>query len=138
MNSKYALGFLFIVAALPFLAHGQPKYSTKVQVAVSGDDDSLSSLVKSYLSRNLRSLGDVAVVDEKVDYTFNILVNRLKLVNGELTGFDLSVLIAHSLDPNVSGAAFYTDMYMVVGPVLVVGYGLQVGGMNVLESTCQQ
>ena len=74
----------------------------------------------------------------RLHYTFNILVYRLKSANGELTGFALSVLIANSLDPKVSGAAFYTDMYMVVGPVLVVGYGLRVGGMNDLESTCQQ
>lgn len=68
------------------------KFNPKVKVDVSANDN-INGEIVSYLSRELRSLGDVIVVDEKPDWTISIVALELTNKGGNNTGVALSILI---------------------------------------------
>ena len=58
---------------MPCASQTSQKYSAKVKVLVTGSDDTLKNQVKSFVGRELRSLGDVSIVDEKPDSVIALL-----------------------------------------------------------------
>ena len=88
------LPLILLLITLRCVAQAPPKYSTTVQLLVSAEDASLNSEFTSYLSRELRGLGDVAIVDVKPRFVLNLIV--LKLTSEErrlISGFAVAVLI---------------------------------------------
>ena len=77
-----ALAFILFLPTLPCIAQAPPKYSGTVQLYISGEDDSLKTQVNSFISRELRSLGDITIVDVKPDFVLQIIVMKIKGVNG--------------------------------------------------------
>jgi hypothetical protein len=65
------------------------KYSTTVKLDISADDK-IKNQVYSYLSRELRSLGDVKVVDDNLGWTIKVLAQELSNQAGHKTGIVMS------------------------------------------------
>jgi hypothetical protein len=69
--------------------------TTRVAVEVSSSD-AVGNQIKSYVSRELRSLGDVEVVSENADFRFRILA--MELHAGGVSGVGLSTIIVSDFD----------------------------------------
>lgn len=68
------------------------KYSTKIKINISANDKIKGELT-SYLTRELRELNDVTIVDKKADWVLEILGIDLETKNGYKNGFCISVII---------------------------------------------
>lgn len=77
-----------------------PRYSARVCVEISADND-LKTLVTSYVNRELRSLGDVTITDERTDWTIAIVAIKPKTVHGVTAGVALSTVMKQAYDPAV-------------------------------------
>jgi len=67
------------------------KFSAMVELAISAEDD-LKDRVYSYISRELRSLGDVQVVKGDSDWVISIVAARVTRQSGLDAGFVLSAV----------------------------------------------
>lgn len=76
-----------------------PKFSARVKVSVGGDEEIRNS-VTSYIKRELRSLGDVEIVDENEQWLLSILAMYAKVKpSGKKTGLILSVVVLQKKEP---------------------------------------
>ena len=66
--------FSFFLASHPVQAQesARPK-PQRVKLLVSSSDSNIESEVKSYISRELRSLNDIIIVDDDVDWFLSII-----------------------------------------------------------------
>jgi len=64
----------------------------RIHVGVGGDPN-ITSLITSYITRELRSIGDIVVVDSKPDYKLIIVVIEDKTTSGKKIGFSLAMTI---------------------------------------------
>ena len=78
------------------------KFSTTVKVKVSADEN-IKGRIESYLKRELRSLGDVTVVDEKPSWEICLVALEQHDVEGEVTSVVLSVVILTPLPADLLG-----------------------------------
>ena len=103
MNKKniiYASTFLILLLAavlLPNSIFGNekteiPKFSTTVQLSIAASDE-INNLVNSYLSRELRSLGDVKLVEDDPEWIIDIIACQAKDRTGYVGGVVFSVVI---------------------------------------------
>ena len=67
-------------------------FTCKVKVAVSGSDN-IKGEIKSFISRGLRSLGDVIVTDNNPDWLLSIVELETSTKNGYKSEVTLSVVI---------------------------------------------
>jgi hypothetical protein len=73
--------------------------SIKCEIELGAPQDGINSQVYSYVTRELRSLGDVEVVegkDSRSDYTIRTLAVELSNKGGITTGFALSVVVVRN------------------------------------------
>ena len=85
----------FVILTLLIIApsvQAQDSNPFRVSVVVSADG-STKSRVESFISRELRSLGDVVVTNDNPEWTFSIVVIEPKLENGRRVGIVLSTVI---------------------------------------------
>lgn len=87
---------LLWAAALPSFAQTQSKvsplkFSATVQLSISCDDAPLKSQITSYLSRELRSLGDTTVVDGQPDFVISAIVGKLTAGDELPKGFVIAI-----------------------------------------------
>ena len=73
-----------------------PKISIRVELRNS--EESLKNEAESQINRELRSLGDVVVVDSNPDYHLYICTRTLKTQGGEKIGIVFSAVALRSLD----------------------------------------
>lgn len=64
----------------------------RIYVEVDGDPN-ITSLITSYITRELRSIGDIVVVDSKPEYKLIIAAVETKTTGGEKLGFSLAIVI---------------------------------------------
>jgi hypothetical protein len=114
---KLAITLLFVLL-LSFSAFGQAK-RYEVGISVSGSTDSKSE-VESFLKRELRSLGDVDIV-ETGDFTIFVSAIKLQLKSGSYTGFSVSYDATETISCN---GKIYFDL---------VDSGHQTGGKDDLR-----
>jgi len=69
-----------------------------VQLLVKSRDEALKSQVFSLLSRELRSLGDISIVDEKPYFVITALVDRVQNVGTPVGLFAMATHISRPLD----------------------------------------
>ncbi len=129
---------------------GAPKAAQKrtfrVEVSVGSSDASTEALVQSYVKRELRSLGDVEVVDFPVsDWQINISVLKEKSKSGVHQGYCMAVaytrryvvpnpILDSMLKPSVSAERRALWFRPVPAPVSVESV---TGGTNSLKSMCE-
>jgi hypothetical protein len=89
-------GCLWLLAAFSQL----PKEldDKRFTVSVRANDNEVDKRAASYIKRELRSLGDVKVVDYGGEWRLYILATERKLVSGSKVGSVLSVVVARSAD----------------------------------------
>lgn len=98
LSSKIC-SILFSCVALASFAHAadtsDSKFSARVKVNVMGDAN-IKGTVSSYFHRELRSLGDVEIVDKDPEWTLDVLAMELKLTGGATTGVAISTVISRA------------------------------------------
>jgi hypothetical protein len=93
----YRAVFLLFVFGLTALADDQEK-SIKVRVRVSADD-SMKRETLSFLTRELRSLGDVEVVDTAPDYEISVVALETSSRGSTVpTGYAVSAIVTAPID----------------------------------------
>ena len=65
-------------------------------VSVSANDNEEDKRAASYIKRELRSLGDVKVVDYDSEWKLYILAMERKLISGSKVGYTLSVVVTRA------------------------------------------
>jgi hypothetical protein len=77
------------------------KYSARVKLSVDvPKDDSLKSQLNSFLGRELRSLGDVTIVDDKPDFVIDVVVTNV-LVGRSVSVISIATLVSAPLDSDI-------------------------------------
>jgi hypothetical protein len=88
-----------------------PKYSATVHLSVSfSKDDTVKSQIRSFLGRELRSLGDVTIVDEDADYAI-VAVGLTLEAAGRTTGFALSATFLKSEKAEWATDKWFHDLF---------------------------
>lgn len=100
---------VLLVVFLPLTLASETQHRFKVCVSVSGDDETINSLISSHLKRELRALGDVDVVgfDRDWRYYLSSYYIELETVTGAKSG---RLAIASSIDTRVD-KLFISDMF---------------------------
>jgi hypothetical protein len=75
------------------LAQDLKPYSCRVSLYVSAKNDSFKGKIESYISRELRSLGDVTVTDDKPDWVLYILALETYIKGEQKAGVILSTTV---------------------------------------------
>ena len=113
------LTLLFILSGLLSLSFGQTvKWHATVQVKYAGSD-AFESQIKSYISRELRALGDVDQTDTKPDYIITSFSMESK-TGGRVIGYALHVTVElpvdleflHSLVKPAEDVGIVLDQYL--------------------------
>lgn len=68
-------------------------WSAKVKLDVSAEPKSFHDEIESYLARELRSLGDVSVVDEKEEYRIEVVAIQEQFRSGRSASVAISVVV---------------------------------------------
>lgn len=74
-------------------ADNAPKFSKAVSISVNANNTEIKSTIKSYIGRELRTLGDVEIVDQKWDYELRIIALNLGKKSSDSLGYALSIVV---------------------------------------------
>jgi hypothetical protein len=91
---KMGILFFFVFFMFPitcFSVESKP-FSARVSVSVSADKN-IQGQIESYITRELRSLGDVIVTDDNPRWTLSIIALTTANVRGQKTGIAMSIVI---------------------------------------------
>ena len=69
-----------------------PKFVARVKLSVSGSEN-IKDEVVSYLSRELRALGDVVIVEQDARWELSVIVMELASRGGSKNGLAFSVVV---------------------------------------------
>ncbi len=92
----YVIFFLFLLPLICFAQKTQ-SFSGRVGVYVSANEN-IKGEIESYISRELRSLGDIIVTDSNPRWILNIVAMELLTKGGYKSGVVLSVIILEPFD----------------------------------------
>ena len=86
------LSCLCLLILLPLISQSQskPRFSVRLKISAQGD---MKSEIESYISRELRSLGDVYLVDNDEAYRIGIIAFELINTGGRKDGYAVTALI---------------------------------------------
>jgi len=129
----------------------EEKYSTTVQVVVSCDDKDLKTKIESYVKRELRSLGDVTIVEEDAEWIISITALYRTTIMDTKVGFAMSTVfvkpfgkcnwyetIHNSLESNENTLAIaMLESYATQEAGLYRGNILNVGTLERVKSSCE-
>jgi len=152
MSSNLMAGVLFLlVSAGAYAQTNQPTF--KVRLEITADDD-IKGRVTSLITRELRALHDVAVVEVNAQLEFEILVLKVHSVGGLPTGVILSAVVTkpfsnEHLADFVKGVrrASNDQRLHVRGEALILqtsglstffGHWVQVGATERLRNLCEE
>ena len=91
----FMLSLIASLLMIPIALAPQTKPSFSVRVTVSCDDLSTESGIKSYVKRELRSLGDVEVVEEEYAFTIHIVALKDHTTSGRHNGYAMSYVFTN-------------------------------------------
>jgi len=141
MIRKFLLAlFCLCVASSPAVAEDLQTFSGRVQVLVSASD-SIKGKIESYLSRELRSLGDIVVTDDNPRWILSVVALEAESKGGFKTGVDLSVVILESFNNqyvvNVTPEKSKKLVSVMTSSLYsYTGHWLRVGAPEDLRSMC--
>ena len=98
---------VILVVFLPLTLASQTQHRFQVYVIVSGENDTITSILSSHLKRELRALGDVDIVgwDDDWEYALRVFYLEEETIGGVKTGW---VSIAYIVETRVA-KAFLSD-----------------------------
>jgi hypothetical protein len=117
-------------------------FSARVRVTVTADE-SIKGMVSSYLNRELRSLGDVELVDDNPEYEIRFLAVETKSLSGQKTGVAFSVITSEYFD-NQSISFTFQPKYKEMGLRATAGlehnldHRMEMGSTSELEKICKE
>jgi len=88
---------LSYTSSAPLEGNLPAKFTAKVQLRVSGSDN-IKGEALSYLSRELRLLNDIVLVDEGADWILSIIAMEISTTGGYKSGITVSVVVMQPLD----------------------------------------
>jgi hypothetical protein len=96
------ISFSFFTFGLPVTVSAEEKfeakkYSTTVKLVISAQEES-ENQIYSYISRELRSLGDVKLVKDNSTWTIDIIASQIKDKTGYIGGITFSIVILKRFD----------------------------------------
>ena len=95
MEKHISTCFLILVVCLSWSSESFSKnHNFKVALVTSGE----TSQAFSYVTRELRSLGDVLIVDKDYDYSIHITTMSIKNTNGNPLGYAMAEVILNRYD----------------------------------------
>jgi hypothetical protein len=104
MKSKMAITVLIFLALTSFVDKTSfsqqipiPKYECRVQLSVSASED-IKSILQSYLARELRSLGDISLVDDEADFKVIVIGMNTYSDNNTMIGYTIATTIVEPFD----------------------------------------
>ncbi|MFN0278020.1 MAG: hypothetical protein ACKVRN_05385 [Pyrinomonadaceae bacterium] len=86
---------LFVILAFTLPVVSQAK-KFQINISITAKDEKMESDIKSYVARELRSLGDVDVV-EVGDYTVKIAILKILARDGYEVGYAVSYTLIHNV-----------------------------------------
>lgn len=145
-------GFVSLYLLIPqatFTQESQPKFSCRISLDITADDK-IKDEISSYISRELRSLGDVVITD--ADPALKVEIVALEVHSGNSSvGYALSVLVSSylgslTLDRFVtsiaSGPSSNEDKQVLRGVYVdyrkIVSHFVQTGPKSDLALTCKK
>ncbi len=119
-------------------ANESPTY--RVILSVSGDE-SKKNLIESYLSRELRALGDVVLSNEDSDYIISVVEVVITSKGGNENGIALSTTISRRFQNDFLSSMFKDDqvkygMFWTNDLFFYPEHWLQLGSMEDIKSIC--
>jgi len=117
-TTTYTAIILLLCTHVSFAEETKPNF--KVRLSISADED-IKQKAESYLSRELRSLGDVTIVDSGDEYKICIIVLQHESESGTLLGYSISVVFGE------------LDNYLYY----LIDHRLYTGGPERLRSRCE-
>jgi hypothetical protein len=92
--------FAVIMAAylLALITEAKDSRSAAISVRIDANDDEVGNLAKSYISRELRSLGDVTLDAPQPTFVIHCKCFTLELKNGVKSGYVVGFVITSNLD----------------------------------------
>lgn len=121
---KYVL-YAAVLFQASAMAQGRPSkapWSVKLDATFSPPGPT-QELIVSLLSREIRSLGDVAIVDSGENFTLRVLAMTDTAQDGRPIGY---VFAAVFTTRGVEGSEYYDDLYLISGP------------MTAMQESCQR
>lgn len=99
---RKGLYIIIVVALFPFtsFARGLPPFSGRVSVSVNANEN-IKGEIESYISRELRSLGDIIVTDNNPRWVLNIVALEVSTKGGYKSGVLLSIVILEPFDSSL-------------------------------------
>jgi hypothetical protein len=141
---------LLIFALFATCAFGQEKTAQKwvsrVEVDVSADDGEIKQQVNSYISRELRSLGDVEIGDGKPYLRLSVLAVKLTSVPGYSLGFMLSVVVMRPVNLDFLKTTCFSHLDakgqelcegLTKDSEVMLGHFVRIGGSQELQNLCK-
>lgn len=87
---KYLLILAIAILPFPSFAGDIDNYSIWVSVSVNTNDATTKKKVESFISRELRQLGDVTVTDHHPEYELDVTVIEKKLNDGRTVEYGIA------------------------------------------------
>ena len=125
----------------------QQSFSVRVQVSVSAKNEIVKSKIVSFISRELRSLGDVSVTDHEPQYILLIVALEAEFVSGTTTGdIALSTVLTKPLKESAQGKLLKKFLeykgsewifVFLEDQSLFLEHWVQTGGAKDLRSLCE-
>ncbi len=119
------------------------KFEARVTLDVTAEG-ALESIVRSYISRNLRGLDGVVITDDDADYRLSVIVIESENKSGTQTGYGISSVGLSLWKKSTLESAMskgFTDQQktfvgMFAGTGCLVHHLLQIGATEDLEDLC--
>lgn len=133
---------LLVAYLLPLICFAQEikPFSGRVSVSVSASDN-IKGEIESYISRELRSLGDIVVTDDNPRWILSIVALESTTKGGYKSGIELSIVILEPFDNSyllnqVNETSKELISTMTSGLHSYSGHWLRVGSPEDLRSIC--
>jgi hypothetical protein len=136
--------FIILIAlAISHAGFGQEalKFHGSVKLSISGEE-SIKNEITSFMSRELRELSDVTVVDENPDWEISVVAMESHLKSGQKTGFVISVVLFQHYNPKVFDILFdkkhaEVAKNLMTRAVIYLDHWLRSGSTEELKTVCQ-
>ena len=141
-------GFVSLYLLIPqatFSQESQPKFTCRISLDITAEDK-IKGEISSYISRELRSLGDVVITNTEPDLKVEIVALEVNSGNSSV-GYAFSVLVSKPLDSFAldliaSGPSSNEDKQLLRGAYIdyrkPVSHFVQTGPYSNLALTCKK
>lgn len=133
-----SLALMILCAIFGFAQESKPNY--RVSVNVSSKEEIKSNVV-SYVSRELRALGDILIVDSEPQYRISIIAMRAESRAGNSMGYVISTVVTKHIQPqHLTQECEYAETLSQAISIfgLVLRHDLEITGAESLEKSCKE